>query len=244
MEKANIQSFIDKYHLGGAVESVTWNSTEDAGISVKFVTSTKDCVGCVTTTKDLGLDKSDISIYSTSQLNKLLTIFDGFMTIDVVKGNQGIPYQLNIKNKSFDLNFHLSSDDLIPNVPAVAEPEEYEVEFSIDEDFIKDFTRAHTSLDKPNRVEVSCKTIDNEKFVEFTIGESATHANKVKLRTSATFTLAPDPLPFSANVIREIVLANKLATLSNVYINEEGLMKIQFVEGDITSTYFIVRLSE
>jgi hypothetical protein len=51
-------------------------------------------------------------------------------------------------------------------------------------------------------------------------------------------------LPFSANIIREIVLANKLSTSSKVYVNEEGLMKMEFVENEITSTYFIVRSSE
>jgi hypothetical protein len=51
-------------------------------------------------------------------------------------------------------------------------------------------------------------------------------------------------LPFSANIIREIVLANKLSTSSKVYVNEEGLMKMEFVENEITSTYFIVRSSD
>ena len=243
MEKSNIQSLIDKYHLGGAVESVTWNSTEDSGVSVNFVTPTKDCAGSVETTKDLGLGATDISIYSTSQLNKLLTIMDGFMTIDVVKGNQDIPYQLNIKNQSFDLNFHLSSDDLIPNVPEISEPEEYEVELDFDEDFIKDFTRAHTAIDKPNRVVVSCKVQDDEKFVEFKIGESATHANKVSLQVPSQFELGIEELPFSANTLREILLSNKLAK-GNVKVNQDGLMKIVFTEDDITSTYFMVRLSE
>jgi hypothetical protein len=243
MEKANIQSIIDKYHLNGMVESVTWRSTENDGLSVGFITPTKDCAGFITSTKDLGLGENNISIYSTSQLNKLLTIMDGYMTIDVVKGNQGIPYQLNIKNKSFDLVFHLSSEDLIPSVPTISEPEEYEVEFDLNEDLIKDFTRAHSSLDKPNRVEIKCVIIDNEKQVEFIIGESATHANKIKLRTPATYTFGSESLPFSANNIREILLANKLAK-GKVFLNEEGLLKMVFVEDEVTSTYYVVRSSE
>ena len=243
MEKIHIQSVIDKYHLGGIVDSVTWESTEEK-VSVDFVTPSKDCAGNVTTTKDLGLGENNISIYSTSQLNKLLTIMDGFMTVDVVKGNQDIPYQLNIKNHAFDLDFHLSSEDQIPDVPQINEPEEYEVEFDIDEDFIKDFTRAHTSIDKPNRMLVDCKVIDEEKFVEFTIGEAATHANKIKLRTPANFQLGIDSLPFSAATFREILLANRLLTGGKISINEEGLMKVVFSEDEVTATYYLVRLSE
>lgn len=242
MEKGSIQNLIDKYHLGGLVESVTWNSTETE-LSVNFITPTKDCVGIVNISEDLGLGDNKISIYSTSQLNKLLAIMDGFMTIDVVKGNQGIPYQLKVKNKSFDLDFYLSSDDLIPPVPDIAEPDEYGVEFDLDEDFIKDFTRAHTSLEKPNRFTVGCKVVDDEKLVEFIIGEGTTYANKVKLTTPASYVIGSGELPFSASIFREILLANKMAK-GKIKVSEEGLMKIIFTEDNIVSTYFLVRASD
>jgi hypothetical protein len=242
MEKGSIQNLIDKYHLGGLVESVTWNSS-DEDVSVNFITPTKDCVGIINIKEDLGLGNSNISIYSTSQLNKLLAIMDGFITIDVVKGNQDIPYQLKIKNKSFDLDFYLSSDDLIPSVPDISEPDEYEIEFDLDDDFIKDFTRAHTSLDKPNRFTVGCKIIDTEKLVEFIIGEGTTYANTVKLTTHASYMIGSNELPFSASIFREILLANKMAK-GKIQINEEGLMKIIFTEDNIISTYFLVRSSD
>lgn len=242
MEKGSIQNLIDKYHLGGLVESVTWNSS-DEDVSVNFITPTKDCVGIVNIKEDLGLGNNNISIYSTSQLNKLLAIMDGFITIDVVKGNQDIPYQLKVKNKSFDLDFYLSSDDLIPPVPDISEPDEYEIEFDLDDDFIKDFTRAHTSLDKPNRFTVGCKIIDDEKLVEFIIGEGTTYANKVKLTTPASYMIGSSEIPFSASIFREILLANKMAK-GKIQINEEGLMKIIFTEDNIVSTYFLVRASE
>ena len=82
------------------------------------------------------------------------------------------------------------------------------------------------------------------KFIEFKIGESATHANKVSLITPASFEIGIVGLPFSANTIREILLANKLSTSGKIYINEEGLIKMEFIENEITSTYFLVRLSE
>jgi len=242
MEKGSIQNLIDKYHLGGLVESVTWNST-DTDLSVNFITPTKDCVGIVNISEDLGLGDNNISIYSTSQLNKLLAIMDGFMTIDVVKGNQDIPYQLKIKNKSFDLDFYLSSDDLIPSVPDIDEPDEYGIEIDLDEDFIKDFTRAHASLDKPNRFTAGCKIVDDEKLVEFIIGEGTTYANKIKLQTPASYLIGSSELPFSASIFREILLANKMAK-GKIQINEEGLMKIIFTEDNIVSTYFLVRASE
>jgi hypothetical protein len=244
MEKKNITQVIDKYHLNGLVESVTWNSTEDDGMSVKFVTPTKDCAGSVSTTKDLGLGASDISIYSTSQFNKLLGIMDmAMVNIEVVKGNQGIPYQLKVTDNDFDLDFYLSSEDLIPSVPNISEPEDYDVEFTIDEDFVKNFTKAHSALDKPGRFEIGCKKIDDNKHVELTIGDSATFANKIKLVQPSEYTMGIEPMSFSANTVKEILSVNKTAT-GKAKINEEGLLKLVFTEDDITSTYFVVKLAD
>jgi hypothetical protein len=244
MEKKNLTQVIDKYHLNGLIESVTWNSTEDDGISVKFVTPTKDCAGSVSTTKDLGLGANDISIYSTSQFNKLLGIMDiAMVNIDVITGNQGIPYQLKVKDNDFDLDFYLSSEDLIPSVPNISEPDEYDVNFSIDEDFIKNFTKAYSALDKPNRFEIGCKNIDNIKHIELTVGDSATFANKIKMVQPSEYTIGIEPMSFSANIVKEILAVNKTAE-GKAKINEAGLLKLEFTEDDITSIYFVVKLAE
>ena len=244
MEKKNLTQIIDKYHLNGLIESVTWNSTEDDGIRVEFVTPTKDCAGLVSTTKDLGLGANNISIYSTSQFNKLLGIMDiAMVNIDVITGNQGIPYQLKVKDNDFDLDFYLSSEDLIPSVPNITEPEEYDVKFSIDEDFIKNFTKAYSALDKPNRFEIGCKNIDSIKHVELTVGDSATFANKIKMIQPSEYTIGIEPMAFSANIVKEILSVNKSA-VGKAKINEAGLLKLEFTEDDTTSVYFVVKLAD
>jgi len=243
MEKKYLTQVIDKYHLNGLVESVTWNSTESSGLTVKFVTATKDCAGSVHTTKDLELGKNDISIYSTSQLNRILSVIDNYLTVDVIKGSQKIPYQLSIKDNNFDLTYHLSSEDLIPSVPNINEPEQFECEFSIDEDFVKNFTRAYNALDKPNRFTIECKVEDEEQYVEFCVGDSASYANKIRLRQLASFLLGFQEIPFSANIFKEIISVNKAAT-SKIKVLEQGLIKMTFTEDDTTSTYFMVKLSE
>lgn len=243
MEKKHLESVISKYHLNGMVESVTWNIT-DEDLTVKFVTPTKDCAGSVVLTKDLELGESNVSIYSTSQFSKLLSIVDPFMTMEVIKGNQGIPYQLNIKDNDFDLDYFLSSEDLIPSVPSINEPEEYDAEFSIDEDFIRNFVKSHTALDKPSRFEIETKITDeSEKIVEITVGDNATFANKIKTTQPADFTIGGTKMPFSAPVLREILSVNRFAS-GKAKLNEAGLMKLEFTEDDTTSTYFMVRLAE
>ena len=243
MEKKHLTQVIEKYHLNGLVESVTWNSTKTNGLTVNFVTSTKDCAGSIITSKDLELGDSNISIYSTSQFNKILSIIDSFLTIEVVKGKQNIPYLLNIKDNDFDLTYHLSSEDLIPTVPTINEPKEFSCDFEIDEDFIKNFIKAHGALDKPDRFTIECKVEDEEQYVEFCVGDSASYANKIKLRQSAKFLLGFTEIPFSANIFKEIIVANKTVK-SKIQVLEQGLMKLVFTEDDVTSTYFMVKLSD
>ena len=90
---------------------------------------------------------------------------------------------------------------------------------------------------------MGCKVVDDEKLVEFTIGEGTTYANKIKLQTPASYLIGSSELPFSASIFREILLANKMAK-GKIKINEEGLLKVIFTEDNITSTYFLVRSSE
>jgi hypothetical protein len=164
------------------------------------------------------------------------------MTIDVVKGNQSIPYQLNIKDKNFDLDYYLSSEDLIPETATVNEPENYDVEFDIDEDFIKNFTKAYSALEKPDRFTLGCNVENSEKFIEITVGNRDNFANKIKLRQPADFLIGTDLMAFSAINFREILNVNKNVS-GKIKVSEIGLLKLEFTEDDTTSTYFIVKLS-
>lgn len=242
MDKKYFTQIIDKYHLNGLIESVTWNSTKSDGVTVNFVNPTKDCAGSVSTTYDLGLGENNISVYSTSQLYKILNITDNYITVDIVE-NKNIPTQLNIKDNNFDLNFHLSSEDLIPTVPTINDPEKYECVFSIDEEFVRNFIKAHNALDKPNVFTIECKVEDEEQYVEFCVGESASYANKIKFRQSAKFLIGFEKITFNASIFKEIITVNKLAS-NTIEIIEQGLMKMTFIEDTITSKYFMVKLSE
>ena len=50
-------------------------------------------------------------------------------------------------------------------------------------------------------------------------------------------------LLFSSDVIEEILKRNK-GTQGKLYVCEEGLMKIQYMDGTIKSTYFLVALDK
>ena len=70
INKHDFQSVIGKYYLGGLVESVKW-TTEDNALTIDFQSPNKDMIGCVKHT-NFPLENSEIAVYDTSKLNKLL----------------------------------------------------------------------------------------------------------------------------------------------------------------------------
>ena len=83
-----------------------------------------------------------------------------------------------------------------------------------------------------------------EGRTEFVVGESISYANKIKFQHEASFFLGAQKLPFSAPVFREILSANKDATEGKISVSEQGLMKVEFKDDNITSLYYLLRLSD
>ena len=79
MNKNNLQRFIQKYSLGGVIESVAWNA-EGNKLSVRFISDDKTMLGEVDfngfTSKPF-----NVGIYTTSLLKNLLGILDNDLSL-------------------------------------------------------------------------------------------------------------------------------------------------------------------
>lgn len=242
MDKRVLDKLIQSYYLKGMVESVIWD-TNEGEITVNFINQTKDCAGkIVLKSADVNLGDHELAFYSTSQLDSLLKPTHNHIELKVVEENS-IPVKLSISDKDFDLTYHLASKELIPTTPDINEPEEYDMTIEVAEDFIQKFTKAYSALDKPTRFTVESK-FDEVQLAEFVVGESISYANKIKFQHESTYFLGHGKLPFSAPVFREILSVNKDAKTGKIEISEQGLMKVSFSDDNITSKYYLVRLSD
>ena len=75
MEKKQITSFIDKYHLAGNANSVRLD-VKNKTLSCNFITDDQNVVGSVSM-DNFDIDDVTLGVYATSQLTKLLTAFSG-----------------------------------------------------------------------------------------------------------------------------------------------------------------------
>ena len=79
MEKSKLNKFIQKYNLGGNVNSVKWKSTGDK-LSTTFVTPDKSLLGTVTVDK-FKFEDAELGVYQTDLLKNLLGVLDDDLSL-------------------------------------------------------------------------------------------------------------------------------------------------------------------
>ena len=96
MQKSKLNRFIQKYNLNGNVNSVKWKS-QDKILSTNFITSDKSLMGTVNLNNFDFMD-SEIGVYTTDQLQRLLSVLSEDINLDVTKYGER-PISLKIKNR-------------------------------------------------------------------------------------------------------------------------------------------------
>ena len=85
MNKQKLVRFINKYYLNGVVNSVILNSKSDLQeLSARFISGDKTLLGDLTMDK-WDFENSDIGIYNTEQLLKLLSVMDEDVNVSLSK---------------------------------------------------------------------------------------------------------------------------------------------------------------
>ena len=237
MKKSHIVSNIEKYYLNGLTKEVVWNLV-GGNATIDFATETKDAVGQVVF--DMPLPDGPLAIYSTDALLRLINITSEEIQIELSEGPTGLVDKLKIQDNKFDLNYHLSDINSIPEVQKVSEVD-YDFSFKVNDEFITGFLKAHNALEKVKDVTLNTSTTkQGENVVEIVLGERSQHSHKVKFTELAEFESQSDLLPFSANVLREVLAANK-GVEGTIQVSNKGLMKLEFNSEESTAKYFIVR---
>jgi hypothetical protein len=238
MKKLYLEDVIEKYYLNGLVERVKI-TIKDKVLSTKFISAQKNLVGTVEA-PSIELDDCEFGVYDTTQLLKLINITDNFLVVNVEKQGK-IANKLLIADNEYNLEYALADTMLTPAVPTIDEPQ-YQMVADVDSDFITKFLKAGKALGTDIFVVEQSINTDNESAVKFTLGGTEGHTNKINFTLKTTTSSIPGvlikfPLPeFSA-----ILAANKIFSKGELFINEEGLLKIQFInEEGVKTSYLLV----
>ena len=237
MQKSKLDRFIQKYNLGGNVNSVKWKSNSDT-LTTTFVTPDKSLLGSVKVDK-FPFEDAELGVYQTDQLKSLIGVLGDDVSLKLTKfGDKAV--SLNVKNGSASIDYVLSDLSVIADPPALKRLPEFGTSIKLDTKFINTFIKGKSALS-----DVDTFTILNGKNgVEVIIGYSSTNTNRVNISVETKTNEITDAVSFNANLFKEVLLANRECTSAVLEVSNEGLAKVNFKVDDYDSTYYIVAMQD
>ena len=233
MNKITLNTFIQKYNLGGNVNSVKWTS-DGTKLSTRFISGDKSLLGVLELDKQ-SLPTFDVGVYDTAQLQKMLNVMmDSIdLTLTEVKGNP-VAFHIKDSNKSFD--YVLAALGVIPDVPDLKKLPEFDTLVTLDAQFMDSFIKSKSALSDVDHFAV--KPVDGG--VEFVIGYSDMNSNRISIKVNSGAVSLDKEINFNANLFSQILSCNKECSKAELQISSTGLSHIEFKVDDFVAKYWLV----
>ena len=232
MDKSKLVKFINKYYLGGNVNSVAINS-DGNGLSTRFVSGDKSLLGEVKL-NNYSITEADFGVYQTDALLKMLSVLDNDVSIDLVKAEEKA-ISLDAKDSGAKVRYMLSDLSVINTPPQLKQIPEFELLLNVDKTFVSKFISGKGAL--PDTESFTIVSGDNPEVV---IGYSSIATNRVAVPVENQTDNTIDNISFNANLFKDVLEANKECEAAVLEVSSEGLARITFNVGDYESTYYLV----
>jgi hypothetical protein len=231
MNKSKLERFIQKYSLGGAVERTIWDFKNNK-LSTTFVTSGKSLLGKVSVDNFIFEDVK-LGVYSTNQLQRLLSVLSDNIDISLVKVNNSA-ISLKITDLAATVNFTLADLAVIEIPPKQVDWPLFDTVIDIDNKFIDTFIRGKNAL-----LDANTFTVIDNRSVKIIIGYSTINSNRVTIPVNVKEKFLPNRLSFDANLFKEILLANRECRSASFKISSKGLAHIAFNVDNYIAEYYL-----
>ena len=232
MDKSKLVKFINKYYLGGKVNSVAINS-DGNGLSTRFVSGDKSLLGEVKL-NNYSITQADFGVYQTDALLKMLSVLDNDVSVDLVKAEEKA-ISLDAKDSGAKVRYMLSDLSVINTPPQLKQIPEFELLLNVDKTFISKFISGKGALP-----DVESFTIVSGDKPEVVIGYSSIATNRIAVPVENQTDNTIDNISFNANLFKDVLEANKECESAVLEVSSEGLARITFNVNDYESTYYLV----
>lgn len=233
MNKAKLTRFIQKYSLGGLVESVAWKAGDNKLVT-RFISDDKTVLGEIQL-DNFAFTSPDLGVYTTSTLSKLLSVVGEDIELEAQE-IESKAVNLFVKSENTKVQFQLADLAVIPNVPDLKKLPEFDIDINFDGAFIDKFIKAKNALS-----EVDTFTILTEKKeLKIVLGYSNINSNRVVFVVDKAYSGDIKPISFSAKYLKEILTANKEATSVVLKVSTQGISHVEFKIDDFNARYFLV----
>jgi hypothetical protein len=231
MTKSKFDGFINRYSLGGEIESVLVKS-DSKSLAVSFISDDKTLLGNVSV-DDVSLPEGDFGIYTTSMLKQFLSVLDENITVSTSVGS------LQFSDAKTKVNYMLAAESVIPQVPKLKELPEFNVEIKLDADFINKFIKSKNAIGNDSD---SFTFISKGGKSEVILGYSTQNTNRISITVDAEVDGDVEHISFSSTYLKQILTVNKDSNSSVMKISSKGLMHMTFTDDIYNCEYFLVEL--
>jgi len=230
MNKSKFDGFINRYNLGGEIESVMIKS-DDKNLSVRMISDDKTLLGDVSVVES-DFPNGEFGIYTTSQLKGLLSVLDEAISVEETTG------AVKFSDKGTKVQYMLAAPSVIPAVPDLKALPPFDAEITLNDDFINKFIKSKGALSDADTFTFTCKGGNGEVI----LGYSSINSNRISITVDCKCNEDIEPIAFSAKYLKAILTANKGSKTSSLKISSKGLSHVSFTDGDYTSNYYLVEI--
>lgn len=233
--KSTLGDFIKKYNLGGNIEAVKW-SVSNSEITTDVTTEDKGLIGKVTY-EDVTMDNMEVGIFATSNLVKVLDVFDDALTIKM-NSIDGRPINFEFSDAGTSAQYILADLSVIP---AAAKPKNlpsFQLSVPITADLIGKITKAKNALPDISHVTFNTKN----GTPEIIIGYSKNNTTRISFSITGDADGDVQYKSFNSNYLVEIFKANSNMKSGTIEVSNAGLMRVVCVGEGFKCEYFLVEV--
>jgi hypothetical protein len=230
MNKSKFDGFMNRYNLGGEIESVMIKS-DDSTLSVRMISDDKTLLGEVRV-NETTFPNGEFGIYTTSQLKSLISVLDEAVSVDEVTG------ALKFSDKGTKVQYMLAAPSVIPAVPDLKALPPFDVEITVNDDFVNKFIKSKGALADADTFTFTCKGGSGEII----LGYSSINSNRISMNVECKCENDIEPIAFSAKYLKAILMANKGSKSTSMKISSKGLCHLSFTEGEFSTEYYLVEV--
>ena len=236
MNKQNLLRFIQKYSLGGLIESVAWNA-EGNKLSVRFISDDKTLLGEVEFNAFTSTP-FNVGIYTTSLLKNMIGVLDSDIALKVDKaGDKAVT--LKLSSDDTETSYQLADLGVIPPVPDLKALPDFGITIDMTSQMVDRFIKAKGALSDVDTFTIFTEGGD----LKMAIGYSSISTNRVTFTAIKGFDGEVKPISFSSKYLKEILTANKEATNAKLKVSTDGLSNVEFQIDDFVCKYYLVEIS-
>ena len=217
---------------------IAWDGTEDA--PTKDIINSWEAEGSnPTLVSNFTFENTELGVYDTEQLSKLLSVLSDDVTYNVAKSND-TAIALEVNDQHSSVNFMLSDKSVINQPPALKQLPDFQVKIKVDRQFINRFISGKGALSDTETFTVLSDGADTKVV----IGYASINTNRVTIPVVTTESSEIKNVSFNANLFKDVLVANKECESATLEVSEGGLARINFKVDDYDVTYYLVAVQD